>query len=531
VTELVGKTLGHYKIVEQIGEGGMAVVYKAHQESLGRHVAIKVLRGELARDREFVARFRREALASARLSHPNILHVYDAGAAGGVYYIVMGYVDGGSLKDLIEAGPLDVDLATSIATQLADALDHAHRQGLVHRDVKPSNVLLNREKRPLLTDFGIAKVLYEATRLTRTGTSIGTPEYMAPEHALMQPTDARTDIYAMGIVLYEMLCGCVPFTAETPVVTLYRQVNEAPQPLRKMNARIPRWLEEIVAKALAKAPEARYQRASDLAEDLRQRRAPAAAVPAAAAAGASAPPATPPPAARTPAVQRPAVRAPATRAPVPAAAPTRPVGAAAPPHPGRREGRRRPVPILMGAIGLLLVVLIGGGAYFFGDVLGERGAVGAPPTARATASEEATTVATTPTDTTTTATLSPTASPTGSTTPTSTSSPTTTGTPTATPTGTQTGTATATPTGTATATRTPTRTVAATPTPRPSPTATTPPTQPPTNPPPTNPPPTNPPPTNPPPTNPPPTNPPPTNPPPTNPPATEPVRPPTPTPP
>ena len=218
--DLIGKSFGAYKVLDRIGEGGMAVVYRAYQESLGRYAAIKVLRSELAHDSEFVTRFRREAQAVAQLNHPNILQVYDAGVANGVYYIAMGFVDGGSLKDLIEQGPLDPQYAASVGAQLADALNYAHKLGIVHRDVKPSNVLMTRDGRPMLTDFGIAKALYESAALTRTGTSIGTPEYMAPEQIQGQPVDGRTDIYALGIVLYEMATGWAPFSAPTPVATL-----------------------------------------------------------------------------------------------------------------------------------------------------------------------------------------------------------------------------------------------------------------------------------------------------------------------
>jgi eukaryotic-like serine/threonine-protein kinase len=270
---MIGQKFGPYEVTATIGEGGMAVVYKGYQQSLNRYVAIKVLRAELARDQEFVERFRREALAVADLSHPNILHVYDAGYANGVYYIVMAYVDGGSLKDLIARGPIEMEYTIAIAAQVADALHHGHQRGIVHRDVKPSNILISRDGRPLLTDFGIAKALHETTGLTRTGTSIGTPEYMAPEQIQGQPVDARTDIYALGIVLYEMLAGWAPFSANTPVATLYKQVNEPPPPLRQVNIGISTWVQEIVLKAMEKNPWDRYQKASEMAAALRQRRA------------------------------------------------------------------------------------------------------------------------------------------------------------------------------------------------------------------------------------------------------------------
>jgi serine/threonine protein kinase len=324
---LIGQTIGPYKITERIGEGGMAVVYKGYQQSLNRYVAIKVLRSELAQDEQFVERFRREALAVAELSHPNILHVYDAGMAHGSYYIVMAFVDGGSLRDLIAQGPLEIEYATSIAGQLAEALDHAHRNGLVHRDVKPNNILMTREGRPLLTDFGIAKALHESQGLTRTGHSIGTPEYMAPEQIQGQKVDGRTDIYALGIVLYEMLVGWAPFSATTPVAALYKQVNEPPPPLRQANISVPDWLESVVLKTLAKRPQERFQRAGELAEALRQRRAP-------------------------------------TKVPTPAPAPS-PVPAEKPAV--ERKRRRGAVPLLIGAIVLLLIGLVVAGVLLLSD--------------------------------------------------------------------------------------------------------------------------------------------------------------------
>lgn len=272
---LIGKSFGPYTVTRKLGEGGMAIVYKGFQESLNRNVAIKVLRAELAQDPEFITRFQREAQAVAKLNHPNILHVYDAGVAYGVYYIVMDYVDGGSLRDLIARGPLSVERAVSIAAQLADALDYAHRQNVVHRDVKPANVLLAHDGRPLLTDFGIARLLDEKG-LTRTGTSMGTPEYMAPEQVQGQPTDPRTDIYSLGLVLYEMLAGWVPFSTPTPVATLFKQVNEPPPPLHQMNISIPAWLEDIVNLALAKRPAERFQTAGEFAAALREEAAAAA---------------------------------------------------------------------------------------------------------------------------------------------------------------------------------------------------------------------------------------------------------------
>jgi eukaryotic-like serine/threonine-protein kinase len=330
---MIGQKFGPYEVMSVIGEGGMAVVYKGYQQSLNRYVAIKVLRAELARDQEFVERFRREALAVADLSHPNILHVYDAGYANGVYYIVMAYVDGGSLKDLIAQGRVEMEYALAIAAQVADALHHGHQRGIVHRDVKPSNILISRDGRPLLTDFGIAKALHETTGLTRTGTSIGTPEYMAPEQIQGQPVDARTDIYALGIVLYEMLAGWVPFSATTPVATLYKQVNEPPPPLRQMNIGISPWVQEIVLKAMEKNPWDRYQKASEMAAVLRQRPA-SEAVP------------TPTPRASEGTAQR---------------------------AEGKRQGRNVLVPLLIGGIVVLLIALAAVAAFLVFDLGGTPG--------------------------------------------------------------------------------------------------------------------------------------------------------------
>ena len=372
--ELIGKGFGPYKVLDKIGEGGMAVVYRAYQESLGRYAAIKVLRAELARDEEFVARFRREALAVAQLNHPNILHVYDAGVANGVYFMAMGFVDGGSLKDLVAQGPVEPAYAASIGAQLADALDYAHKQGIVHRDVKPSNVLMTRDGRPMLTDFGIAKALYESAALTRTGISIGTPEYMAPEQIQGQPVDGRTDIYALGIVLYEMVTGWAPFSTPTPVATLYKQVNEPPPPLHQVNVNVPDWLEGVVGKALAKRPEGRYQQASELAAALRSRGVGASPLAAAAPAVAAVGPDT---TAGRPAAKGAGLRQPgpaiAASAPTPTPAPiAKPATARAdhgatpvPVAPVQEAPKKRgkAVPILIAAIALLVVALAAGGAY------------------------------------------------------------------------------------------------------------------------------------------------------------------------
>ncbi len=321
--ELLGKDFGPYRIVEKIAEGGMAIVYKGYQESLNRYVAIKVLRKELTADRKFIARFRREALAVAKLSHPNILHIHDANLAHGCYYIAMEYVDGGSLKDLIARGPLPIGNALDIAIQLADALDYAHREGLIHRDVKPANVLLTRSGRPKLADFGIVQALHERSALTLPGSSPGTPMYMSPEQAEGQPTDSRTDIYSLGIVLYEMITGRPPFSAPVAMATLYQQVNDPPPPIRQFQPQVPRWLEAAVNTALAKNPRDRYQQAGEFAAVLRQHQTP------------------------TPIRQ--------TRLPEGTLTPVRRLGDSA--------SNWRPVPLLIAAILIVLLALLGVGAY------------------------------------------------------------------------------------------------------------------------------------------------------------------------
>jgi serine/threonine-protein kinase len=265
---LIGKTLGQYQIISEIGRGGMATVYRGMQTSLGRPVAIKVLLSELSHDPDFRQRFQREAYAVAQLAHPNILPVYDFGqdpATGAVYFVTQ-YVDGGTLAARM-GRPMPPEEASRIAAQIARALDCAHSRGIIHRDIKPSNVLMTREGHPLLTDFGIAKIMAE-TRLTRTGTSMGTPAYMSPEQAQGKPVDHRADLYALGIMFYEMLAGSLPFEADTPLSLLHLHVTKEPPPLRERAPEVSRSLERIVMRALAKDPDDRFATAGELAEAL-----------------------------------------------------------------------------------------------------------------------------------------------------------------------------------------------------------------------------------------------------------------------
>ncbi|MFN8532124.1 MAG: serine/threonine-protein kinase [Dehalococcoidia bacterium] len=255
-----GTTLGEFRIDAKIGEGGMAAVYRATQPSLHRTVAIKVLDTSLLADPTFVARFQREADTVAKLMHPNIVPVYAFGEAGVTLYLAMGFVPGGSLAERM-ARPLDLQTVGRIVRQVAEALDYAHKQGVVHRDIKPANILLGEGDWALLSDFGIARMLEGRMRLTQPGVGLGTPEYMSPEQGLSDDIDGRSDIYSLGIVLYELITGEVPFDADTPFGILYKQVHE-PLPLpSKIKPEISSALENVIIRATAKRPEDRYQTA------------------------------------------------------------------------------------------------------------------------------------------------------------------------------------------------------------------------------------------------------------------------------
>lgn len=269
MSSLVGANLGQYQIVEQIGRGGMATVYRARQGALGRDVAVKVLRDTL--DPVATARFEREARAVASLHHPNILPLYDYGDDDGRRYLVTQYILGGrTLADEVAGGPLPPARALNLMALVLDALAYAHGRGIVHRDVKPANILLAAPEWPLLADFGIAESVVATTQLTLAGQIIGTANYMAPERASDRPADARSDLYSAGVVLFELLTGRLPFAGETPLAVLVQQVNTPPPSPRELVPALPESVEQTVLKALAKDPERRHQSAAELCAELRR---------------------------------------------------------------------------------------------------------------------------------------------------------------------------------------------------------------------------------------------------------------------
>ena len=258
-----------YRVEAKIGAGGMAEVYRGFDQVLNRTVAIKVLNPQFARDDAFVERFRREAQAAARLNHPNIVGVYDHGSDEGTQYIVMEFIEGRTLADALGAGrrPTPVQSA-EVAEHICDALAAAHGQGVIHRDIKPENVMVTRDGTVKVMDFGIARLLTGPETAPQTSAVLGTASYLSPEQAQGQPVDARSDIYSLGTVLYEMLAGRPPFTGDSPVSIAYKHVNETPVPPSVHNPDVPARLDAVVMRALAKNPANRYQSAEEFAQDL-----------------------------------------------------------------------------------------------------------------------------------------------------------------------------------------------------------------------------------------------------------------------
>ncbi len=383
---LVGQTIGRFEILSELGRGGMAVVYKARQTDLDRIIALKVLPQSLTVDQSYVARFRQEARSAAQLEHPHIMPIYEVGEVAGYHYIAMKYIQGRTLKQLLEQeGALPVKRAAQILAQVGEALDYAHRQGIIHRDIKPSNVMITDEGWIYLTDFGLARGMGGNTSgLTVAGTVMGTPEYMSPEQAQGLPNvGPPTDIYALGVMLYELLTGAFPFKAETPMAMLAARLVHAPIPPRDVRTDLPPAVEDVIMRALARKPEARFASAGELVAALRNavgmseselsrpltplRGMPTPGVGQAAWSGYTpTAPATPPPGY--------APTAPATPPPVYAQTPMPPTAQpyqAAPPNPLNvpalppRAAKGAPLGIIAGVGALLLLVLVGGAVFWF----------------------------------------------------------------------------------------------------------------------------------------------------------------------
>ena len=271
--DMIGKILGgRYEIIEKIGEGGMAEVYKAKCHLLNRYVAVKILKPEYAKDETFVKRFRREAQSAAALTHANIVSVYDVGAEGDINYIVMELLESKTLKDYIEEhGAMPSDLVLKISAQIASALETAHKAHIIHRDIKPQNIVLNKNMVAKVTDFGIAKITnVPSATITSFGSTMGSVHYISPEHAKGGYTDEKSDIYSLGVVMYEMATGKLPFDADSPVSVALKQIQEDPVPPIDVNPNVSPALNQIILKALQKSTALRYQNATEVISDISQ---------------------------------------------------------------------------------------------------------------------------------------------------------------------------------------------------------------------------------------------------------------------
>ena len=332
---------GRYQVESELGRGGMATVFKGTDTVLGRPVAVKVLSPQYAGDANFVTRFRREAQAAARLNHPNLVSVYDTGTDDGIHFIVMEYVDAKTLADyLAGGGRIMPERAIEIAEAVCDALSMAHAHGIIHRDIKPPNIMITSKGDVKVTDFGIARVISGADTLAQTAAVLGTASYLSPEQAQSQPVDQRSDIYSLGCVLYEMVTGRPPFSGDSPVMVASKHVLEQPTPPSKLNRDVAPGLEAVIMKALAKNPDNRYQDADEMRADLERARLGQTVQ------------ATPllPESARTQRI-----------------APSGPPTAVLPPvEPGEGERRRWWIPAL---IVLLILAVLGGGLYLLASSL------------------------------------------------------------------------------------------------------------------------------------------------------------------
>ncbi|MDP5273369.1 Stk1 family PASTA domain-containing Ser/Thr kinase [Chengkuizengella axinellae] len=266
---MIGQQLsGRYEILNRVGGGGMALVFKAHDKLLNRMVAIKVLRQQFVYDEDFIRRFRREAQSAASLSHPNVVNIYDVGQEEDIHYIVMEYIEGSNLNEEIKRrAPFQVDEAIHIACQICDALEHAHQNQIIHRDIKPHNILIGKNGRVKVTDFGIARAA-TSSEITQTGSVLGSVHYFSPEHAKGVTQGAKSDLYSLGIVLYQMLTNKLPFSGESPISIALKHIQEDVEEPRKLNSLIPQSVENVVLKSMQKNPEQRYQSAKEMLLDL-----------------------------------------------------------------------------------------------------------------------------------------------------------------------------------------------------------------------------------------------------------------------
>ena len=267
--DLIGKTLGNrYEVLEKVGNGGMATVYRAKDKTLGRNVAIKVLKEEYANDQEFIKRFQIEAQSAASLSHPNIVSIYDVSNDEDIHYIVMELIEGKTLKDVIKnQGKLDWRESVEIASQIASGLSTAHKNHIIHRDIKPHNIIMTKDGLAKITDFGIAKAATSST-INANSSSMGSVHYFSPEHARGGYTDEKSDIYSLGIVLYEMVTGKLPFDGDSPVSIAMKHLKEPPVEPIELVPEIPKGLNDIILKALQKEVSSRYSNAQEMYNEL-----------------------------------------------------------------------------------------------------------------------------------------------------------------------------------------------------------------------------------------------------------------------